>query len=129
MQLNKDEPRKRLRPEIPHINSAAATNPAEQFQNETLRPILKLQNGLLVEVFHHYFKKRKNVFYDLSKSKKERYIQQALQKDLKFRNFLIGLISGHFTVEEWNRYRLLENELSRRVTAMLIKRMQDQLVG
>ncbi|MEO1257632.1 MAG: glyoxalase [Bacteroidota bacterium] len=128
MDLNRDESLKQLRPEIPRIDPAAATNPAEQFQNKTLRPILKLQNALLVEAFHHYFNKRKKVFYGLSKSKKKGYIEQALQKDLNFRNRVIGLICGHFSIEEWREYVSMENELSRRLITMSMERMKDQLV-
>ena len=45
----------------------------ERFQNETLRPILKLQNPLLIEVFYNYIEKRKGVFFELSLPKKLDY--------------------------------------------------------
>ena len=35
----------------------------EKFQNETLRPILKLQNDLFVVVFKNYVQKYKNDFH------------------------------------------------------------------
>ena len=37
----------------------------ERFQNQTLRPILKLQNELLLEVFINYAKIQKGVFFEL----------------------------------------------------------------
>ena len=38
----------------------------EAFQNHTLRPILKIQNDLLVQVFINYAIKQKSVFFTLS---------------------------------------------------------------
>ena len=55
-----------LRPEIPSAKVLPGMSQEEQFQNNTLRPIAKLQNDLLVAVFRNYVRKHKNVFYDLS---------------------------------------------------------------
>ena len=35
----------------------------ERFQNTTIRPVIKLQHDLLLEVFKNYVSKHKNVFY------------------------------------------------------------------
>ena len=78
--------------------------PEERFQNEVLRPILELQNPLLIDVFTHYIAKRKNVFYDLSLPKKLAYIENSLIKDQKFRNAVKGMLIGLFTVEEYRSY-------------------------
>ena len=76
----------RIRPEIKKTKSFDTMGVEERFQNETLRPILKLQNPLLIEVFHNYIEKRKGVFYELSLEKKLDYIESSLIKDQKFRN-------------------------------------------
>ena len=76
----------RIRPEIKKTKSFDTMGAEERFQNETLRPILKLQNPLLIEVFHNYIQKRKGVFYELSLEKKLDYIESSLIKDQKFRN-------------------------------------------
>ena len=55
----------RIRPQIKKIQQFPTTSPDERFQNETIRPILKLQNPLLLVVFQHYIEKRKGVFYEL----------------------------------------------------------------
>ena len=34
----------------------------ERFQNNTLRPVIKLQSDLFIEVFKNYVSKHKNVF-------------------------------------------------------------------
>ena len=64
----------------------------EQFQNATLRPVIALQNNLLIEVFKNYIVKRKNVFYELSSEKQVDYIDHAIHKDMKFRNSIKGMI-------------------------------------
>jgi hypothetical protein len=38
----------------------------EKFQNQTLRPILKFQNDLYIEVFRNYAIKQKNAFFSLT---------------------------------------------------------------
>ncbi len=74
----------RIRPEIKKTQSFDTMSVEERFQNETLRPILKLQNPLLIEVFHNYIEKRKGVFYELSLEKKLDYIESSLIKDKRF---------------------------------------------
>ena len=95
---------------------------AEQFQNRTLRPILKLQNELLLAVFKHYLAKRKSVFYQLSAPKRLEYIEHNIRQDQKFRHQLLGLVLGQLTLEEWQQYQEEEKELSRRITQLLIQR-------
>ena len=116
-----------IRPEIKKTITFDSMNSDERFQNETLRPILKLQNPLLISVFTNYIKKRKGVFYDLSLEKKITYIENSLTKDQKFRSFLKGLIIGHFTVAEYQKYSLNSSSLNKRIINMLIKRLQHQV--
>ena len=98
----------------------------EYFQNNTLRPILKLQNELLIEVFKNYATKQKNTFFDLSPEKKEKYIENAIQKDLKFRNSLKGMIIGLFSVEEYQEYIKNSSNLNKRMMNLLIERLKSQ---
>lgn len=100
----------------------------EYFQNNTLRPILKLQNDLLIEVFKNYAVKQKNTFFELSPEKKEKYIENAIQKDLKFRNSLKGMIIGLFSVEEYNDYIQNSSNLNKRMMNLLIERLKSQVM-
>ena len=118
---------RRIRPEIRKTQQFATMRPEERFQNETLRPILKLQNPLFVSVFHHYIEKRKGVFYDLGLQKKLAYIENSLIKDQKFRNSLKGMIIGQFTVEEYQQYSLNSSSLNKRMMNMVIERLKDQV--
>ena len=92
------------RPDIPTSKINDQMSAEEYFQNATLRPILKLQNDLFLLVFRNYITKHKNVFYDLSLEKKLQYIEQSIQKDIKFRNALKGMVIGLFTEKEYETY-------------------------
>ncbi len=116
-----------LRPPIPTIIDKNAANPAELFQNRTLRPILKLQNDLLVAVFMQYIIKRKNAFHKLTAPKKVAYIENSIRKDIKFKNLLVGVITGHFTLEEWSLFIANEGELTKRMTNLLVQRLTSQV--
>ncbi len=118
---------KDLRPLIPTIIDKNAVNPAELFQNRTLRPILKLQNDLLDAIFKHYIVKRKNAFHKLNAPKKVAYIENSIRRDLKLKNLLVGVITGHFTLEEWTLFIADEGELTKRMTNLLVQRLTSQV--
>ena len=92
-----------LRPIIPNAKVIDGMRAEEKFQNITLRPIIKLQHDLFILVFRNYISKRKNVFYELSLTKQIDYIENAIHKDMKFRNSIKGMIIGHFTLEEYQQ--------------------------
>ncbi len=118
---------RRIRPEIKKTQQFATMGAEERFQNETLRPILKLQNPLFIEVFHQYIEKRKGVFYDLGLEKKLAYIESSLIKDQKFRNSVKGMIIGHFTVTEYRQYSSNSSALNKRMMNIIIERLKDQV--
>ena len=99
----------------------------EQFQNTTLRPVIKLQNDLLLDVFKNYIVKRKNVFYELSTEKQIDYIDHAIHKDMKFRNSIKGMIIGQFTIEEYSKYIINSSALNKRMMNLVMQRLIDQL--
>jgi len=99
----------------------------EIFQNQTLRPILKLQNDLFVAVFANQISKHKNDFYNLSVDKKLHYIENVIQKDIKFRNALKGIVIGLFTMQEYDDYIKNSSNLNKRMMNMLIERLKNQV--
>jgi hypothetical protein len=116
-----------LRPEIPSARITDDMSKDERFQNQTLRPIIKLQNLLIISVFKNYIGKHKNRFYELTLQKRIEYIENAVQKDIKFRNSLKGLIIGQFTVEEYETYIQNSSALNKRMMNMVIERLKDQI--
>tara|TARA_Y100000389_G_scaffold52215_2_gene48035 strand:+ start:3353 stop:3763 length:411 start_codon:yes stop_codon:yes gene_type:complete len=117
----------KIRPKIKKVKDFPNMSDDERFQNETIRPILKLQNPLFILVFKNYIEKRKRVFYDLSLDKKMIYIESSIVKDQNFHNSLKGIIIGHFTVAEYQQYILHFSSLNKRMMNMLIKRLQNQI--
>ena len=99
----------------------------EIFQNRTLRPILKLQNDLFVQVFINYAIKQKNVYFSLTPEKKMVYIENVIQRDIKFRNSLKGMVIAFFTLEEYAEYIQNSSNLNKRMMNMLIERLKNQL--
>ncbi len=117
---------KALRPEIPTA-SVEQANPLEQFQNETLRPILKYQHDLLMVIMNHYFDRRKGEFFKILEKKKKQYLEDAIKKDLRFKAMLQGVIIGLFSESEYVYYAEHEAELGRRMTDLLVQRYQSQI--
>jgi hypothetical protein len=99
----------------------------ERFQNVTLRPVIKLQNELFIEVFKNYVSKHKNVFYELSLSKQLDYIENAIHKDMKFRNSLKGMVIGQFTIEEYEIYIKNSSDLNKRMMNLVKERLVDHI--
>lgn len=116
-----------LRPEIPSAKVSANMSLDEQFQNKTLRPIAKLQNDLLLAVFKNYIKKHKNKFYELKLEQRPVYLENAIQKDIKFRNSLKGIIIGQFTLAEYENYIENSSSLNKRMMNIVKERLQSQL--
>lgn len=99
----------------------------EIFQNQTIRPILKLQNDIFIESFLNYVNKHKHDFYALSVEKKLLFIENAIHKDIKFRNALKGMVIALFTIEEFREYIQNSSNLNKRMMNMLIERLKDQV--
>jgi len=116
-----------LRPEIPSAKISKNMSSEEKFQNGTLRPIVKLQNDLLVEAFRNYISKHKNAFYELGLQKRISYIENTIQRDIKFRNSLKGMIIGQFTIEEYRTYIENSSALNKRMMNLVKQRIQDNI--
>lgn len=107
-------------------NDTSTSLSEEKFQNETLRPILKWQNEILLEVFRNYAYKQKGVFFSLSPEKKEAYIENVIQKDIKFRNTIKGIVIGLFSLEEFQDYIKNSSNLNKRMMNLVIERLKSQ---
>ena len=116
-----------LRPEIPSARVSENMSLDEQFQNKTLRPIAKLQDELLLEVFRNYTQKHKIKFYELNLEKRFIYIENAIQRDIKFRNSLKGIIIGQFTLEEYAAYIQNSSALNKRMMNIVKDRLQSNI--
>jgi hypothetical protein len=107
------------------INSQ--TSEEELFQNQILRPILKLQNELFIEIFKNYIIKNKALFGQFTVDKKLDYIENSIFNDNKFRNLLIGTTIGLLQIEEYKLYSKNASALNKRTISMLIERLKSQV--
>lgn len=117
----------RMRPEILSAKITPTMSADECFQNKTLRPVVKLQSDLLLAVFRNYVAKHKNVFYDLTIEKRLDYIENAIHKDMKFRNSLKGIIIGQFTLEEFEIYIQNSSALNKRMMDIVKDRLKSNI--
>ncbi|OHT44111.1 glyoxalase [Flavobacterium tructae] len=106
---------------------SAQSSADELFQNQTIRPILKLQNDLFVAVFINYVNKNKADFYSYTVEKKLQTIENSIQKDIKFRNSLKGIVMALFTLEEYETYIQNSSSLNKRMMNLLIDRLKSQM--
>jgi hypothetical protein len=116
-----------MRPDLGQARMHDQMSSQEFFQNNTLRPILKLQNDLILALFRHYVEKHKGVFYELSPERKMDYIESAIHKDMKFRNILKGLVLGQFTLEEYRAYSADSSAINKRILSMIKERLKSQV--
>lgn len=116
-----------VRPNIKKVKIVATAGSDEHFQTETLRPIIKFQNEILLLVFRNYIKKHKNRFYELSIENRLNYIETAIQRDIKLRNSLKGIIIGQFTAEEYEIYTQNSSALNKRMMNLVIVRLKDHV--
>ena len=125
--ISRDEFLLKIRPVISKAKVTPLMSKEEIFQNRTIRPIALLQNDILVEVFKHYIKKHKNVFYDLSVEKRIDYIENAIHKDMKFRNSLKGIMIGQFTIAEHQDYVSNSSALNKRMMQIVKERLKSNI--
>uniref|UniRef100_UPI00404A7779 glyoxalase n=1 Tax=Flavobacterium sp. TaxID=239 RepID=UPI00404A7779 len=99
----------------------------ERFQNQTLRPILKFQNDLLILVMKNYIKKHKADFKSFTIAQKLSFFENSIQKDIKFRNSLKGMVIGLFQSTEYEDYIQNSSALNKRMMNLLLERYKSQV--
>jgi hypothetical protein len=122
----RDELLLKVRENIIGIVSESSSS-EEKFQNETLRPILKLNNDLFIESFRNYIDKHKNDFYSLSVENKLAFIENAIKRDIKYRNTLKGIVLAWFTMIEYKNYTTNSSNLNKRIMTLVIERLKSQV--
>jgi hypothetical protein len=103
------------------------STPEEKFQTQTLRPVLKLQNEILLGLFKNHITESKNTFYDLSLEKKGIFIENSLQKNIVLKNKLLGLTLGMFTMEELKVYSTQTSLYNKRIIGLIVERIRSQI--
>ncbi|EAR12171.1 glyoxalase family protein [Polaribacter irgensii 23-P] len=99
----------------------------ELFQNQTLRPIIKMQHDLLISAFKNYIAKRKIDFLSLTAQKQRSKTKAIFVKDINYKNLTLGMIIGSFSADEFAHYSTTSSEYNKRIIQIVIQRMQDSL--
>ncbi|PQJ81344.1 glyoxalase [Polaribacter glomeratus] len=106
----------------------AGTLDIEKFQNEIIRPIIKMQHHLLVASFQNYLQKRKIDFSNLTEQKKRSRISSIYKTDNNFKNLTLGFIIGHFSLDEFAFYTANISEVHKRVLQITTQRIKDSIL-
>ena len=120
--MNRDS-KKSIRPIIEGINAITNKSIEERFQNETLRPIIKLQHELLVSYFKNYLISKKFKFQGVSNLKKLELISTVFKKDNAFKSELKGIVIGHFTTQEFTLYCNTKSDFNKRILTIIQQRI------
>ncbi|TGE21742.1 hypothetical protein E5K00_15835 [Hymenobacter aquaticus] len=116
-----------LRPVLPAAAPAEPEATVGDFLHRTLRPVLKLQNELLLAVVADFLREHHVIFAGRSPAEQHRQVAELLARNVKLRYTIIGSIIGLFTSAERRFYRQHRPEVSRRILELATQRVQSQL--
>ena len=117
-----------LRPKVNSNKNFSYKNDIEKFQNIVLRPILKFQNDLLLELFIFEFEKTKTKFDLINNEQKIKLIINNLKYNNKLKQILLGTIIGMFSNKNIAFYKTNYSKINKRIFSMLNDRLIDQLI-
>jgi len=105
--------------------SGPSATPGE-FLHATLRPVLKLQNDLLLAAVADFVHDHHMPVAKASPTDQQRQLAELLARNTKLRYTVVGLITALFTTEEYAFYRQHRPEINRRLLELAQKRVLDQ---
>ena len=114
----------KVRPQLADLVNTG-TLEIEKFQNDTIRPIIKMQHNFLIISFKNYIKKSKTDFYNIKTEKQKEKINSILTKDIIFKNMILGGILGQLNDTELIFYLKDSSELKKRILQIIKQRLQD----
>ena len=103
------------------------SRPVEQFQNETLRPILKLLNPTILCLVAERLSRYGVGFADMDRTDQRDRLRNLIKEDGRLKRTLLGMVVGHLTEDELETYLAHKDEVRRRTVPMLLARAQDQI--
>ena len=115
-----------LREEI--LTEKSEQTPIEQFQNTTIRPILKYQHTIIIVFFNSNIHVQYIVSANSSLLKKQNQLKLFTSKQLAFRAQLLGMVTGLFTDNEFEFYLSEKVNLDKRISSMILERFFSTLV-
>lgn len=116
---------KGIRPTM-QVDNSKSTD-LEVFQSVTLRPILKLQNELILSLVNNHLAENKIVVKNLTENKKSERIHEIVKGNLQLKQLFTGITIALFTEEEMAFYLENKKEVVKRTITMLLERVCSQL--
>lgn len=110
-----------MRP-ILHLEKFDSDGDLENFQNETLRPILKMQHNILLD----FLLQQKNIEDILTTNSNKNSLELKLKSFINqphLKDTFMGMIIGHFTPSELKFYGEHFKDVKKRISQMLLERL------
>ena len=122
-----------LRPTLPAEARYAEAAPGvplpddlEAFQTRPLRPLLKLQNPLLLALVADHLGRTTPGFPDFAPADQEERLVKMLRQDARFKRTLYGFVAGLCTEQEFAFFLHHRAEVRRRMLARVTERLRSQ---
>jgi hypothetical protein len=122
---NRSQQLKNLRPII-NVDNSKSTD-LETFQTNTLRPILKFQNDLILTIMNQHLAENKIVVKNLTDNKKIERVHEIVKGNLQLKQLFTGITIALFTEEEITFYHENKREVVKRTITLLLERVCSQL--
>lgn len=115
-----------IRPKV--IFNEIHSNPIQQFQDNTLRPILKLQHRKIISIYNNYLETHKINLKHCTAIEINNKIENSIQQNIALNSLLKGLIIALFTSDELLFWLSNKVEINKRIQQLIIKRIQNSFV-
>lgn len=113
------------RPTIPTLEFPEGMSKEESFQNDVIRPVIKMLHDLLMSHFKQYIATKKLQFRLLSEKEKTDFIESSFNRDMAFRSEIRGMVIGHFSTEEFLQYSTMQRGINKRINTILKERISS----
>ena len=119
-------PKTALRPRL-QLPAVAEGNEIEGFQNQVLRPVIKLQHEVLIAQLDSERGLLAAVTGTQTREEHLRATLLWLQRNVPVRHTVIGMVAGMFVEDEHGFYLAHRSELNRRIVTMVCQRYTDTM--
>ena len=114
-----------IRPEIIIKNKDSSIN--EQFQNKTLRPILKLLNNTIIAFSKEFIASQEIKLENKSTIEIDNIIQTLYKKHPTFKVYLVGMVISYLSEQELTIYLQNQKEINKRINILMEERLRSQI--
>lgn len=114
-----------LRPTIVSSSITSNENIEEKFQNESLRPIIKLQHDLIIACFENFLSIHKIKIEEMTLEQQDNFFSSTFKNNTQLKVNLRSLIIGLFTFNEYNYYLQHSTKVNKRINDIIQKRIRS----